>query len=608
MTQAPAQPVTGAESILWDLSVLYAGMDDPRIESDMEALRRLASAFVERYRGKLASLSASELRSAMAAQVEMAALQVKLGTYASLNFTTYSTDPAWGAFMQRMREFGADIHQQTVFFDLEWNLIDDAQAEALLADPALESYRYRLMNERRHKPYQLSEPEEKVLIQKQVTSNAAWTRLFEQIMGAMQVEFDGQKLPMPQVLSRLYDADREVRRRAADSITAALQARRMELTYIFNVLAADKAADDRMRGYPSWITARNLSNKAPDAVVEALIQAVTANYELVARHYRVKRVLLGYDELYDYDRYAPLPLKESDAFYPWEEAKRIVLDAYSSFSPRIGMIAARFFDERWIHAPVAQGKRGGAYASYGTKSTHPFVFLNYTGKVRDVMTLAHELGHGVHMYLASEVQDEIGRYTPLTTAEMASVFGEMIVFQDLLAKEQDAQVRLSMLCGKLEDSFATVFRQTAMNRFEDAMHNGRRSEGELSTERLTEMWLETQNAMFLKSVTLRDDYGLWWSYVPHFLNTPGYVYAYAFGELLVLALYNIFQREGSSFVPKYEALLAAGDSDDPDHLLAQLGVNLNDPAFWNEGIAAIRTLVEEEEELARQIFPERFPA
>ena len=283
----------------------------------------------------------------------------------------------------------------------------------------------------------------------------------------------------------------------------------MELTFIFDTLAADKATTDRLRKYPTWITPRNLSNKAPDSVVEALIETVTSNYELVARHYRVKRALLGYDELYDYDRYAPLPLKESDRFYTWDEARQIVTKAYTGFSPRIGQIVERFFAENWIHAPVMPGKRGGAYASYATKATHPFIFTNFTGKTRDVMTLAHELGHGVHMYLASEAQDEIGRYTPLTTAEMASVFGEMIIFQDLMAREDDPEVGLAMISGKLEDSFATVFHQVAMNRFEDAMHTGRRSEGELSTERLSEMWITTQRAMFEDSVTLRDDYALW---------------------------------------------------------------------------------------------------
>lgn len=607
MTEAAEKRQTGAEEIVWDLSVFYSGLDDPKINQDFERAREMAIELAEKYRGKVATLSAAQM---LAANQEIEAiydLLGRIGSYGSLNFTVYSTDPKWGGFMQKIQEFDAEIEQMLVFFSLEWNAVDDETAQALLDDPALAPYRYHLEAERRLKPYQLSEPEEKILIGKNVTGRDAFTRLFDQIMAAQEYEFDGEKLPQPQILSKMKDADREVRRKAADGLTAGLREKNMELTYIFNVLAADKATDDKLRGFPSWISSRNLSNKAPDAVVEALIEAVTSRYDLVARHYNIKRALLGYDELYDYDRYAPLNLKESDAFYTWEQGKGIVLDAFDRFSSTMGMVASKFFEENWIHAPVMSGKRGGAYAHPTVLSAHPFVFTNYTGNYSSVTTVAHELGHGIHMYLSGQDNNVLQNlYTPLTTAEMASVFAEMVVFQDLMGRESDEEVQLSMLAEKIEDTFATVFRQISMNRFEHGLHTSRRTEGELPSERVSEIWMKTQEDMFQGSVTMREDYSLWWSYVPHFLHTPGYVYAYAFGELLVLALYNLYKQEGASFVPKYERLLSAGDSDYPDKLLAAVGIDLNDPGFWKQGLAAIEDLVNQEEALAKRLYPDRF--
>ena len=470
----------------------------------------------------------------------------------------------------------------------------------------MRDYAYHLEASRLEKDYQLSEDQEKIILQKDVTGNNAWVRLFSQIMAGMTFDWDGETLNQPQLLKKMFDEDRDVRRQAADKMTEALHDRSMELTFIFNVLAGDKATEDELRGYPSWITSRNLANKAPEAVVEALVETVTSNYDLVSRHYDIKRRLLGIDTLRDYDRYAPLNLKDSETEYTWEQARDIVLNAYEKFSPQMAQMARQFFDNNWIHAPAMQGKRGGAYASYGTRSTHPFVFVNFTGTARDVATLAHELGHGVHMYAAAQNQTLFSMYTPLTTAEMASTFGEMLVFQDLMSREEDDEVRLSMLVSKIEDSFSTIFRQVSMNRFENAMHTARREEGELSTDRLSELWIETQRAMYGDSVDLRDEYRAWWSYIPHFLHTPGYVYAYAFGELLVLALYNLYQQEGESFIPRYLDLLASGDSDYPDRLLAKVGVDLNDPGFWQQGIDALRQLVDREEELARSLYPDRF--
>lgn len=606
MVEAVNEKQTGAESVFWDLSVFYSGAADPAIQRDIDQVLQMADKFAADYRGRVAQLDAEEMVDAMKAMEAINDLAGRISSFAFLLYTTDTNNPQYGALVQKITEHGSKLQQKALFFDLEWKAVDDAQAQKLLADPTLGKYRHPLEADLRYKPHMLSEAEEQILVEKSVTGREAWNRFFTQVMGALRYEYDGEQLTQSQILARLHDADRETRRKAADAVTRTLESRSMELTYIFNVLAADKASDDQRRRYEAWISSRNLANKAPDTVVEALISAVTSSYDIVARHYQLKRILLGYDELRDYDRYAPLPIEAADRDYTWDQARETVLNAYSAFSPRLGEVASRFFNENWIHAALLPNKRGGAFASPTVPSAHPFVLVNYTGKARDVMTLAHELGHGAHMYLSAEAQGITGLYTPLTTAEMASVFGEMLVFSDLMNKEPDPAARLAMLAQKIEDSFATVFRQIAMNRFEDGLHTARRSEGELSTERLNQIWMETQKAMFQGSVNLRDEYAQWWSYIPHFLGTPGYVYAYAFGELLVLALFNLYQQRGAEFVPQYLDVLAAGDSDYPDRILAKVGVDLSDPAFWTQGLDTLRQLVEQEEQLAREVYPDKF--
>ncbi len=605
MVDMPLEKTTGAENVIWDLSIFYKSVDDPAIEQDMQSITREVDAFAATYKGRIASLTADELLTAVQTIEKIYDRVGRIGNYASLLYSTDTANPQYGALVQRVTEYDSSLEQKIVFFDLEWNNVDDAVAKKLLDDPKIAAYSHMLEATRRYKPYQLSEIEEQLLSEKSVTGRSAWMRFFTQLTSAIRLDFDGQKLTMTQVLTKLYSEDRETRRKAAESITAGLKDKAMELTYIFNVLAADKASDDKKRGYPSWISSRNLSNKAPDAVVNALIQSVTSSYDIVAQHYKLKRQLLGLDELTDYDRYAPLPVKESNAFYTWDEAKEIVLTAFRAFSPRIAEVSQRFFDENWIHAPVLPNKRGGAFCSFTVPSAHPYVFVNFEGKARDVQTLAHELGHGVHAYLAGEAHGLFGMNTPLTTAEMASTFGEMLVFTDLMNKETDPEVRLAMLAHKVEDTFATVFRQISMNRFEDALHTARRTEGELTTDRINELWMNSQRAMFGDSVKLGDNYGRWWSYVPHFLHTPGYVYAYSFGELLVLALFNIYRERGAAFVPQFVEVLAAGDSDWPEKILSKVGVDLTDLNFWNEGLAAIQDLVNQETQLAKQVYPDK---
>ncbi|TVR23981.1 MAG: M3 family oligoendopeptidase [Anaerolineaceae bacterium] len=597
---------TGAEDVVWDLTPLYDGVEDPAIQRDLAAVQEAAQGFTTAHRGAIARYDAPTLRAVIEEKVAIEDKIYRLLAFAMLNFTTDSANPQFGMLMQAVMEAKSKVDQALVFFELEWNAVPEDAARNLIADPALRDYAHHLEAQRRYEPHQLPEDQEKLILDKDVTGIQAWERFFGQFTSALRYEVDGKQLTQSEVLTQQFAADRAVRQASHAAITRTLKDNLMPLGYIINVVAADKATDDRLRGYQSWIASRNMSNKAPDAVVEALINTVTSNYEVVARHYRLKRALLGLDELTEYDRYAPLPTKDSDQFYTWEQAREIVLNAFYAFNDEMGDAAKRFFDENWIHAAPGDNKRGGAYAHPVTVSAHPYVFMNYNGKPRDVMTLAHELGHGVHMLLSGKGGILYDLSTPLTTAETASTFAEMLVFHDLLSRETDAEVKLSMLAQKIEDSFSTIFRQVAMNRFEDALHRARREKGELGTEQINALWMGTQRAMYGDSVNLTDDYGVWWSYIPHFISTPGYVYAYAFGELLVLALYNIYQREGESFVPKYVAALTAGNSDYPDVIMREVGVDLNDPNFWQEGIDALAELVTEEEALAREVYPEKF--
>jgi oligoendopeptidase F len=586
---------SGAEEVRWNLGDLYSGGEDPELEKELSECSRRAESFAAEYRGRIEKLEAAELARLLEQYEQILELSGKAGTFAFLHWSTNTEDSARGALLQRLQEHSSRLHQQLLFFELEWAHAADDRAAQVLSDPALAHYRFWLTLARRYRPHLRSEAEEKILSEKAVTGRNAWVRFFEEVHSGARYTLDGEQLPQQSVLTRLYDADRARRRQAAEALTEGLRNMRRMNTYVFNNLLADKASDDRLRSYPAWISARNLANQIDDATVEALVRAVTGRYGTVARYYKLKRRLLGLEELFDYDRYAPLP--SGSRHYRWEEAKQMVLSAYGEFHPEMGRIAASFFEKSWIDAAVRPGKRGGAYSHGAVPSVHPYIFMNYAGTPRDVMTLAHEMGHGVHQYL-SRGRGILLADTPLTTAETASVFGEMLVFQKLMSAESDSQVRLSMLVQKIEDTFATVFRQTAMNRFEEAIHTARRETGELTAGRFSELWMKTQAEMFEGSVTLTDNYGIWWSYIPHFIHSPGYVYAYAFGELLVLALYARYQESPEGFPGAYRDLLAAGGSDWPEELVRPLGVDLKDPDFWDKGLGMIEELVEQAEDMA----------
>ncbi len=588
---------TGAEDVAWNLSDLYAG-DDAGIDAALDELDARAERYAVEYRGQIGSLDAGAILNALREFESLTVDFGRLANYAGLRWATDTNNAAYGALLQKLTEREAKIDQKLLFFELEWAAAEDAHAKRIIDAPELAFYKHYLEVARLQRPHQLSEPEEKIMVEKRVTGAEAWTRFFDETQGAARFDLNGEKVSREVVLRNLYNPQREVRKTAADSLTQGLRVDLRTNTFIFNTLLADKASNDALRHYPTWIRSRNMSNQASDESVQALIDAVTSRYDIVARYYKLKRKLLGLDELFDYDRYAPLSLEDERRFN-WDDAKTIVLNGYHKFDARMGDVAEMFFDKQWIDGPVRPGKRGGAFSSPTVVAVHPYILLNFTGRGRDVSTLAHELGHGIHQYLGRE-RGQFQANTPLTTAEMASTFGEMLVFEDLLAKEDDPKRKLGMVASKIEDSFATIFRQISMNRFEDAIHTARRAEGELPTERFSELWAQSQNAMFGNSITLREDYHLWWSYVPHFLHTPGYVYAYSFGELLVLALYAKYRQEGASFAPKYVEVLAAGGSDWPHAILSRVGVDLNDPAFWKQGLAELEALVTQAETLAGQ--------
>jgi oligoendopeptidase F len=595
-------PTASLEDVTWDLEHLVEGEGPEGVDRLLDEASERATAFAARYAGHVAELDGEQLAEAMAELEAIFETAGRAGYYAGLRFSADTLDPANGALMQRAEERETELQTKLLFFDLEWAAVDDARADEVLRAGGLDRYRHHLRNLRRYRPHLLSEPEEKILTEKNISGASAWARLFSELMSATQVQLPGEDEPvqLEVAMSRLMSTDRETRKAAAHAVTEALEPGLRTRAFILNTLLHDKAVDDRLRSYPSWISSRNLSNEASDESVEALVQAVTANYDVPQRWYRVKARLLGLDKIADYDRIAPVTTADEE--FDWDEAKDLVLDAYGSFDSELGDLVQQFFDDAWIDAPVRPGKRGGAFCAYTVPSVHPYVLLNYTSKRRDVLTLAHELGHGVHAALARpRGVFEMG--TPLTLAETASVFGETIVFGRLLERAATPESRLALLAESLEGSIATVFRQVAMNRFENAVHTTRRSEGELSVDRVNELWIQCQGDLVGDSVELTEGYRTWWSYVPHFISTPGYVYAYAYGQLLALSVYARYREEGEPFVPRYLDMLKAGGSKSPEQLGELVGIDLADPAFWDNGIALVREQLEAAEAAADEAVP-----
>jgi oligoendopeptidase F len=603
-SQAPTESTDPElQETAWDLEPLVEGDGPEGVESRLNDALARGQAFATRYAGKLGDLDGGGLAEAMQELAGIYELVGRAGTYAALRFSADTADPANGALLQKAQERATAIETTLLFFELEWAALADARAEELLAGQELDFCRHHLRNVRRYRDHLLSEPEEKILSEKSLTGAGAWTRLFEELTSGIEVEAQtgdggdgsGEKIGLDVALSRLALSDRELRRSTAEAVTAALAPGLRTRAFLFNTLLADKATDDRLRRYPSWLAARNLSNEASDESVQALIEAVRARYEIPRRWYRLKARLLGVERLADYDRMAAVT--EDEVTFPFARAREIVLDCYSGFSPELGEVAERFFEEHRIDAPVRPAKRGGAFCASAVPTVQPYVLLNYTSRRRDVLTLAHELGHGVHFALAAR-QGIFHQSTPLTLAETASVFGETVVFGRLLEEDSSPASRLALLAENLEDTIATVFRQVAMNRFEDLVHTARREQGELSVEKFGELWAESQSEMLGDSVELTDGYRSWWSYIPHFIGSPGYVYAYAYGQLLALSVYQRYEQIGAELVPRYLELLGAGGSKSPEELGKIVGVDLADPGFWDAGLDLVERQLEDAEAAA----------
>ena len=589
--------LSGAEDIAWDLSDLYDGGDDARLQQDEQEAEQAAAEFRDKYYGKVAELGAAELREAIEERERIEEVLTRALYYAHLWFATDTADPARGALVARLTEKGAALDTQLLFFGLEIADLDDAQAESLIGSSELERWRHWLRSLRKFRPYLLSEPEEKIFTEKSVSGVSAWSRLHEELLSAIKVELDGETIGLEEAMAKLYSADRDERRAAAEAVTEALAPGLRTRAYVFNTILVDKFIDDRLRGYETWISSRNLRNDTTDEAVDALIDAAVTRYDVPQRYYRLKAKLIDLDRLTFYDRFAPIA--DDPSKVSWDEARDIVVSAYHDFTPETGDAVDRFFRENWIDAPVRENKRTGAFCATTVPGVHPYILMNFTGDRRSILTLAHELGHGLHGVMTQPL-GLFNADTPLTTAETASVFGEALTFKRLLALEDDPRRRLNLLAGRIEDSIATVFRQIAMNRFEHAVHTERREQGELAADRFEELWLETQKDMFADSVDV-DGYGTWWSYIPHFLSSPGYVYAYAYGFLFALSIFRRYEQDGESMVEPYLDVLRAGGSKPPEELAEIVGLDLTDAGIWASGIEALSVELDEAEALSNEI-------
>jgi oligoendopeptidase F len=584
----------------WDLSDLYAGMEAPEVKRDLERAAGLSAAFQVRYKGELARLASgaeggTSLAEAIASFEAIEELMGRLGSFAGLVYSGDTSDPARAKFYGDLQDRLTTISTQLLFFTLELNRLDDAVVETALQTPALAHYRPWIEDLRLEKPYQLEDTIERLFHEKHVTGRGAWNRLFDETLAALRFDVGGETLTLEPTLNRLMDAEEERRKAAAAALATTFGENLRLFTLVTNVLAKDKSISDEWRGFKDVADSRHLANRVEREVVEALVSAVRDAYpRLSHRYYALKARWLGKEKLEHWDRNAPLPetIKRAVA---WEEARETVLSAYGGFAPEMAAIAGRFFERRWIDAPTRPGKAPGAFAHPTVPSVHPYVLLNYQGKTRDVMTLAHELGHGVHQVLAAD-QGLLMSHTPLTLAETASVFGEMLTFRALLDRAETPRERKVMLASKVEDMINTVVRQIAFYTFERKVHLERR-EGELTAERLGEIWLEVQGESLGPGIRLGPGYETFWTYVGHFIHSPFYVYAYAFGDCLVNSLFAVYERAEGGFQEKYFAMLRAGGSKRHKELLAPFGLDATDPGFWQMVLAVIAGFIDELEAL-----------
>ncbi len=579
----------------WDLADLYPGAESPELKADLKRVEEMAAEFSRDFAGKMATLDAAGFAEALRQYEEINEILGRILSFAQLRHATAVTDAAIARFQQNINEKATVISQKTLFFSLEINHVDDARIKLWLEHPETKRYKPWLDHVRAFRPYQLSDEAENLLHEREVVGRAAWNRLFDETLAAMRFPFDGVDLTMTEAFDKLSDPKREVRANAGKVIAEVLRENSRITALVTNVLAKDKQIDDDRRGYKRPVSSRNLANQVEDEVVDALVAAVQEAYpRLSHRYYALKAKWLGLEKLAHTDRNAPLP-GDDGRRYSWPDAVELVLNAYHGFSPKLAETAKPFFEKAWIDVPVRPGKASGAFAHPTVPSAHPYLMLNYMGRSRDVMTLAHELGHGCHQCLAA-AQGTLLSDTPLTLAETASVFGEMLTFRAVLDSTQDKAARKILLSNKIEDMLNTVVRQIAFHEFEARVHAERR-EGELSIERLGEIWLDVQTESLGPAFDFDDDYRIFWSYIPHFIHVPFYVYAYAFGDCLVNALYGVYQSGHPGFAEKYLDMLRAGGTKGHRELLAPFGLDAADPKFWSIGLNVVSGLIDELEAL-----------
>ena len=593
-----------ATGVRWDLSDLFASPDDPRLAATLHDCLARAEVFARRYRGTIEVPGGPQPEHLLAAIQELEALQGDLeraSAYASLLYASDTTRPEHRDLRERVELAATEIGNLVLFFDLEWLEVPDEAAARLVGHPVLAGYRHYLAQARRMQPHTLSEAEEQLLNERDNTGPRAFARLFTELTTSLcfPLTRNGkeERLTLSEVLSLLHEPEREVRQRAHAALFEVLAQHHLVLTFVYDTLVQDHLTVDRLRCFPHPMAVRHLGNEIDAEAVERMLSVTEANYGLAQDYFRVKARLLGLPRLALYDQYAPIAQELPRVSFP--RARDLVLEAFAAFSPAFSAVARQFFEWRWIDAEVRPGKQDGAFCASPSPALHPYVLCNHTGNLRDVMTLAHELGHGIHGWLARK-QTLFNYDTPLTTAETASVFGEFLVFDHLLRTETDPRIQLALLCGKIEDTCATVFRQTVLTRFEQAAF-ARRKAGRLTADAVGQLWLEANRPYYGEAMEIAEGYRWGWSYIPHFIHSRFYCYSYVFGELLVFSLYRRYKEEGPVFVPKYIAVLEAGGSDAPEALLRSLGVDFHDPGFWQKGFEEIRTLVERAAALAAQV-------
>jgi oligoendopeptidase F len=578
----------------WRLDDLYSGMDSPTFAADLRRAAGEAKEFAEKYRGKLEALAkgpeaGQKLGGAIAAYEAIQDLVGRIMSYAGLLYSGDTSDPSRAKFYGDAQEKVTALASDLLFFELELNRLDDALIDAAMSDPLAGHYRPWLEDIRKERPHQLADEIEQLFLEKSISGAAAWNRLFDETIASLRFKFEDGELTLEPLLAKMQDPDAKKREAAAHSLAETLGANARTFSLVTNTLAKDKEISDRWRKFADIADSRHLANRVEREVVEAMVSAVTAAFpRLSHRYYKLKARWFGKDQLNHWDRNAPLP-KAPERIFTWNAARDTVLDAYRGFSPRMSDIARRFFEEGWIDAPVRPGKAPGAFAHPTTPSAHPYVLVNYLGKPRDVMTLAHELGHGVHQVLAAP-NGALMAPTPLTLAETASVFGEMLTFRALLASTTDLALRKSLLASKVEDMLNTVVRQIAFYNFERKVHTERKK-GELTAQSIGELWMSVQGESLGPAIKLGPGYETYWSYIGHFIHSPFYVYAYAFGDCLVNSLYGVYENSREGFADRYLQMLAAGGAKHHSELLAPFGLNARDPAFWQIGLNLIERMI-----------------